>query len=44
PGITIGEGALIAAGSIVTRDIPPFTLAIGSPARIKPLPDGAKRR
>jgi acetyltransferase-like isoleucine patch superfamily enzyme len=44
PGITIGEGALIAAGSIVTRDVPPFTLAIGSPARIKPLPDGAKRQ
>lgn len=41
PGVTIGEGALIAAGSIVTKDVPPFSLAIGSPARIKPLPDGA---
>lgn len=41
PGVTIGEGALIAAGSIVTKDVPSFSLAIGSPARIKPLPDGA---
>lgn len=41
PGVTIGEGALIAAGSIVTKDVPSFSLAIGSPARIRPLPDGA---
>ncbi len=31
--ITIGEGALIGAGSVVTRDIPPFTVAYGNPAR-----------
>ncbi|HPY61452.1 MAG TPA: acyltransferase [Methanospirillum sp.] len=41
PGVKVGEGALVAAGSIVTKDVPPFSLAIGSPARIKPLPDGA---
>ncbi|MDR3290815.1 MAG: N-acetyltransferase [Methanobrevibacter sp.] len=34
----IGEGAMIAAGAVVTRSIPPFYLAIGSPAKIKPLP------
>ena len=31
--ITIGEGALIGAGSVVTRDIPAHTLAYGNPAR-----------
>ena len=33
PHITIGEGALIGAGSVVTKDIPPFTVAYGNPAR-----------
>ena len=32
-GITIGEFALIGAGSVVTRDIPPHALAFGNPAR-----------
>lgn len=34
PGVTIGEGAIIGAGSVVTHDIPPFTVAVGSPARV----------
>jgi len=34
PGITIGENALIGAGSIVTRDIPDRSIAVGNPARI----------
>jgi len=34
PGVTIGEGAIIAAGSIVTKDIPPYTIVGGNPARI----------
>lgn len=38
PGVCIGEGAFIAAGSIVTRDVPDHMMAIGSPARIKELP------
>ena len=32
-GITIGEYAMVAAGSVVTRDVPPYTLVMGSPAR-----------
>ena len=34
PGVTVGEGTLIAAGSIVTRDIPDWTVAAGNPARV----------
>jgi UDP-2-acetamido-3-amino-2,3-dideoxy-glucuronate N-acetyltransferase len=32
-GITIGEFAMVAAGSVVTRDVPPYTLVMGNPAR-----------
>ncbi len=32
-GVTIGEGCVIGAGSVVTRDIPPHTLAAGNPCR-----------
>ncbi len=34
PNVTIGEGAVIGAGSVVTRDIPPYTIAVGVPAKI----------
>lgn len=40
PGVHIGKGSLVAAGSVVTRDVPEKTLAIGSPARMKELPGG----
>ena len=33
PGITIGEGAVIASGSIVTKDVPAYTVIGGNPAR-----------
>ncbi len=35
PGVTIGEGAVVAAGSVVIRDVPPHTLVAGIPAVIK---------
>lgn len=40
PGVTIGDGAIIGAGSIVTRDIPAWTIATGRPARVvKQIPE-----
>lgn len=33
PGLQIGEGAIVGAGSVVTRDIPPFSISAGNPAR-----------
>lgn len=34
PGVEIGEGAIVSAGSVVSKDIPPFTVAIGNPAKV----------
>jgi acetyltransferase-like isoleucine patch superfamily enzyme len=34
PGVTIGEGAVIGAGAVVTKDIPPYAVAVGSPAKV----------
>lgn len=33
-GVTIGEGAVVAAGAVVTKDVPPWTVAAGNPARV----------
>ncbi len=33
PGVTIGEGAIIGSGSIVTKDVPNFAIMVGNPAR-----------
>ncbi|WP_081827855.1 CatB-related O-acetyltransferase [Kozakia baliensis] len=34
PGITIGDGAVIGAGSIVTKDVPPYAIHAGNPAKL----------
>lgn len=34
PGVTIGEGAIVGAGSLVTKDIPAWTVATGRPAKV----------
>ncbi len=33
-GVTIGKHCIVAAGSIVTKDIPPYSVAVGNPARV----------
>ena len=34
PGVTIGPNAIVAAGSVVNRDVPPGTIVAGAPARV----------
>lgn len=34
PGVTIGEGAIVGAGAIVTKDVPPWTIVAGNPAKV----------
>lgn len=35
PGVTIGEGAIVASGAIVTKDVEPWTIVAGIPAKVK---------
>lgn len=43
PGVSIGKGCTIAAGAVVTKNIPDFSVAMGAPARVvkkvQPVPD-----
>ncbi|MBN2505249.1 MAG: acyltransferase [Verrucomicrobia bacterium] len=45
PGVTLGEGAIVGARSVVASDVPPFTVVAGNPARvIRPLTDRERNR
>lgn len=33
PGITIGDGAIVGAGAVVTKDVPPYAIVAGVPAK-----------
>jgi len=44
PGVCIGEGSFVGAGSVVTRDVPPWSLVKGVPGVTEPLPDFLKEK
>jgi acetyltransferase-like isoleucine patch superfamily enzyme len=43
PGVSIGEHAVVGAGSVVTRDVPPYAVVAGNPARVVRRLEGSER-
>ena len=43
-GITLGEYCMVGAGSVVTKDVPPFSLVVGNPAKLIAIIDKEGRR
>lgn len=43
PGVRIGRQSFVAAGTLVTKDVPPHSMVVGSPGRISPLPENLDR-
>jgi len=41
-GVTIGQGSIIGSGAVVTKDIPPYSVAVGVPAKVISQRDGRK--
>jgi acetyltransferase-like isoleucine patch superfamily enzyme len=41
PGLTVGADSLVMPGAVVTRDMPPNSIAIGNPATVEPRPSAA---
>lgn len=44
PGVRIGQDAFVAAGAVVTKDVPPGTMVMGVPGRFSPLPEKLRER
>ncbi len=44
PGVRIGHDSFVAAGAVVTKDVPPLSLVVGVPGRIQPLPEKLRER
>ena len=44
PGVRLGEGSFIAAGSVVTKDVSPWSMVKGVPGKVYPLPEKLKER
>ena len=44
PGLTVGEDCVIAPGAVVTKDMPPGSLAVGNPAEVRPRDGTGLRR
>ena len=33
-GVTVGDGCVVGAGAVVTKDLPPYSVAVGTPAKV----------